>query len=530
MRALLALIACASEPVLVEDFQLIADDGWGYQLYRQADHERVGLFSHDAGCSAPHYDALNALVADGERILAIDPSPQSDRPALAGLSLDFPVLVDDTGTIWPALGVSRANQLTWIDTETWTVIERIDLGEGCDLPAPESKELDYVTDIAPILAERCQVCHWKRGVAPFAMESYEQVLEDSPMIREVLRTRRMPPWNMDPLVGTWQHDLSMSAEERSAVIRWIEAGAPRGEGTDPLTQTAPQSRDGREPREDDGRSPYPDHWMTVDEQTIPATGLLPYRYFDLGTFENDIWVSGIKIDVTNRKVVHHACIILSPKGLDDYGGVSELRKAVHVDEDVERTHFWTPGKPSRKNFEEGHAFLLPAGHHLVLEIHYNPSGRVERDQPSVGLWEYEGEDTPKRMRVLHAQSRRFVIPSHAQDFQVVHEQTVEEDMLISAGNIHMHYRGRSGSLVATHPDGREEVVMSVPHYDFNWQRGYHMAEPILLEKGSTLTLTGRFDNSAFNPLNPEPTRWVPWGSQTPINEMFKAGVTYTTVE
>ncbi|MCP4922377.1 MAG: hypothetical protein GY913_36215 [Proteobacteria bacterium] len=228
-------------------------------------------------------------------------------------------------------------------------------------------------------------------------------------------------------------------------------------------------------------------------------------------------------------MVHHACLILTPKSPEEYGSRNALRKAVHVDDDVDRTHFWTPGKPTRKNYPEGHAFLLPAGSHLILEIHYNPSGRPETDQTRIGLFEYDEYEPPRRMQVHYAQSRRFVIPSHAQDFEVVHTYTLERDMKLTAANVHLHYRGRSARLVATHPDGQEETLISVPHYDFNWQRGYHTVEPTTLEAGTTLTLTGRFDNSEYNPLNPEPTRWVPWGPQTPLNEMFKAGLEFTPV-
>ena len=56
------------------------------------------------------------------------------------------------------------------------------------------------------------------------------------MMREVIRTKRMPPWHADPLIGKYSNDRSLNPEEVRTLVHWIEAGAKRGDGPDPLKQ------------------------------------------------------------------------------------------------------------------------------------------------------------------------------------------------------------------------------------------------------------------------------------------------------
>jgi hypothetical protein len=79
---------------------------------------------------------------------------------------------------------------------------------------------------------------------------------------------------------------------------------------------------------------------------------------------------------------------------------------------------------------------------------------------------------------------------------------------------HSHFRGKGASFVATYPDGAQEVLLSVPRYDFNWQTSYELAQPKLLPKGTRLVYTSSYDNSSQNPANPDPNVEVHWGEQT----------------
>jgi hypothetical protein len=79
---------------------------------------------------------------------------------------------------------------------------------------------------------------------------------------------------------------------------------------------------------------------------------------------------------------------------------------------------------------------------------------------------------------------------------------------------HMHLRGKDIRAEVIYPDNRKETVFSIPHYNFNWQSSYRLAEPISMPKGSKIHFVAHFDNSAKNPNNPDPTKTVRWGDQT----------------
>ena len=83
----------------------------------------------------------------------------------------------------------------------------------------------------------------------------------------------------------------------------------------------------------------------------------------------------------------------------------------------------------------------------------------------------------------------------------------------------MHFRGKAMRFELEHPDGRRENLVSVPHYNFNWQHTYVLDQPLRVPRGSKLHLHAQWDNSDRNPSNPDPSRRVGWGEQS-FDEMF----------
>ena len=70
---------------------------------------------------------------------------------------------------------------------------------------------------------------------------------------------------------------------------------------------------------------------------------------------------------------------------------------------------------------------------------------------------------------------------------------------------HMHLRGKSFRFTAIYPDRRNEILLDVPRYDFNWQNVYRLAQPKLLVAGTRLDCLASYDNSENNLLNPDPS-------------------------
>jgi len=77
---------------------------------------------------------------------------------------------------------------------------------------------------------------------------------------------------------------------------------------------------------------------------------------------------------------------------------------------------------------------------------------------------------------------------------------------------HAHVRGKSAQYKVTYPDGREEIVLNVPSYDFNWQLSYGTS--LKLPKGTRMHFEFRYDNSAKHKYNPDPSRTVYQGFQS----------------
>jgi hypothetical protein len=102
----------------------------------------------------------------------------------------------------------------------------------------------------------------------------------------------------------------------------------------------------------------------------------------------------------------------------------------------------------------------------------------------------------------------------------------QDDVTIQAISLHMHLRGKDVTYVLTHPDGREQILLRVPNYDFNWQMLYELATPVKAAAGSTLKAIGRYDNSAKNRLNPAPHKEVYWSEQS-WDDMFLTSVRFT---
>lgn len=89
----------------------------------------------------------------------------------------------------------------------------------------------------------------------------------------------------------------------------------------------------------------------------------------------------------------------------------------------------------------------------------------------------------------------------------------------------MHVRGKDFRYTAVYPDGRSEVLLEVPAYDFGWRSVYRLVEPRTMPRGTRIDCLAHFDNSAGNPANPDPTKTARWGEQT-YDEMMIGFIDY----
>jgi len=166
-----------------------------------------------------------------------------------------------------------------------------------------------------------------------------------------------------------------------------------------------------------------------------------------------------------------------------------------------------------KIWEPGQAKLIPAGADVVLQLHYSTNGTAGEDRTKIGFV-FAKEPPKERVLSAVAKSWDFEIPAGAPNHEVRSKVTFAEDVKLISFHPHMHYRGKDFEYRAIYPTGESEVLMRVPHWDFNWQMTYFLKEPKLVPKGTTIECTAHFDNSPNNKFNPNPNVNVTYGEQT----------------
>ena len=382
---------------------------------------------------------------------------------------------------------------------------------GCALDLPKEKAIattaaTYHRDIARIMQANCVECHHKGGVGPFALDSYEDVIEHAGMIRKQVERGAMPPWFAAPLEGRahspWSNDRSLSERDRTDLLAWLGSNRPKGDVAD-----APK------PRVFQGEWTIgkPDAIITGTRAvSVKAEGTMPYQHVTVTTdFPEDRWVRGYEILPTAREVVHHVIVSVFEKGSRVSQGGEEGAQGYWA--------AYVPGN-TRQIYPEGFARKLPAGATVSFQIHYTPNGKAVEDTMRMGL--LFAKEPPKY--VIHTTglpNARISIPPGEANHVETATRKLPTDVNVMAWMAHLHVRGKAFKFEVTLPDGKTETLLDIPKYDFNWQLRYDYAIPHFLPRGSIIKITAVYDNSSGNPANPDPTKTVRWGQQT-FDEMM----------
>ena len=533
----------------VDNFRLLDQAGASHELYYLSDARAVVLMTYGNGCgivqkSLPRLREIrDEYKAKGIEFRLIDSNGQDNRDAVAKESREFgndlPILIDETQLIGEALGVDRTADVFVVDPKNWTLVyrgpmdDRLSYGAqkpvakkqyltdaldatlagkpvtvaraealGCLVNLRERERRDahaqisYSDRIAPLLVDKCVACHREGGVGPWSMTSYDVVRGFAPMIREVVRTQRMPPWHADPHYGSFVGDRSMTNEDAKDLVHWIEAGAPRGIGADPLATL------------DKSWSEWtlgkPDLIVEVPAYEVAATGVISYQYpYAANPLKRDVWIRAIEIMPGNRAVVHHVLA-----GIDDPGNGE--RRAIRGQ--MGELGGYAPGKNAIP-YPADTGILLRKEASFRFQMHYTPNGKTTTDVTRLGLYFYD--KPPKhsmQMEIIFNAS--LAIPANTKAYSQSLDIVFDRDIMLYSLLPHAHLRGKAARFTAHYPDGRNEVLLSVPKYDFNWQPLYVLNPSKLMPAGTRVVMDMTWDNSAQNPANPDPDKVVHWGDQT----------------
>jgi len=551
--------------VKVDDFYLLDHQGRAHTLYRESDAKAIVLIAVANGCTAvkqavPRIKALKEKFGkQGVVFWMLNSNPQDERANIAReaeqYGLELPVLEDRAQLVASSLDLSQTGDTICINPTNWmtfyrgaidreladpktkargsnnylenaltrflagkTVSPNRTLAKGTPIrlalaSSPSIKPISYAAEVAPILQKSCVPCHSPGNVGPFAMTSYEKVKGKASMIREVLLAQRMPPWHADSHFGSYVNQRSLAPEQALTLARWIAQDAPRGDGEDPLAAKALPPAEEWPLGQPDFIAKFP------KPEQIAASGVFDYRYIVVPSpIRSNAWLRAAVVKPGNRKVVHHILVLvttaqeLQNRRSRGGGGIDGYYSA------------YVPGYEAAA-YPQGSGKYLPAGSMLVFQVHYTATGKEETDLSQMGLY-LSKEKPATELKTRSAFNAKFQIPPGEPNQETEAEFVFQKDALLYEMSPHMHLRGSWFKYEARYPDGKKEVLLSVPHYDFKWQHLYRLAQPKRLPAGTRLICRGAHDNSAKNPDNPDPSQSVKFGDQT-FEEMFIGYFNYT---
>lgn len=560
--ALAALVCAALTMPLhaaerVGDFSLLDQNGKFHHIAWYDDHKAIAFLVQVNGSvatrsAAAEYERLQAQFdAQGIEFMMINPLGQARdlvQAEVATLGTSLPVLIDDAQIVSQAMGVQRSGETFLFDPRTFEVIYRgpvsglqSALGEvaagqaisapmlamtGADVDYQSSQQIaqhgvSYSDDVAPIIEQNCASCHRVGGIAPFAMDSHAMLQGWSPMIREVLMTKRMPPGQLDPHVGKFSNDYNLAVADQQKLIQWIEAGSVKDGSVDPLAElTWPESK---------WAFGEPDLIVKLPPQNIPATGILEYRtvIVPFEGLDRDRWVRASEYLAGDRQVLHHTLNAVMQPG--------ETRPRGFLGEVDPNAAYITPYIPGAEPHIEkpNTGGLLKAGSKLALQLHYTTMGKETVDASEIGIWFYPDDQIPQERLSSECAcifpDKWTNIPAYDPDFEQQQSITIEADAYLQSFIPHMHFRGKSMSFAAHFPNGEVEQLINIANYNYNWQIDYKLEEPVFVPAGTQIVVTAAYDNSSQNKANPDPARTVPWGDQS-WDEMFFGQVYWKYVD
>ncbi len=378
--------------------------------------------------------------------------------------------------------------------------------DGCVIARPldkGDKPVTYADHVAPILSKHCNTCHKPNTAAPFSLQTFEQARAKARTVSEVVSEGRMPPWFAPKREGDLIQHHSLSLAERETIVAWTKSGLARGDDSKLL-----------KPAEE-----KPAKWLigepnmvqTTPPFELPTEGDIPYKYVILPhVFTHDTWVTGVQILPSVPKAVHHANLATFKLG-------EAFKESNFI------TGFVPGGEPM--TVDAGIAYRIPKGSSLGIQIHYVTTGKAEKVTLSVGL-RYASGKIDRQMKHTLFVDTKYSIPAAAPAHPVQVTRTLTHDIEGIGLFAHMHVRGKAMSFIAHTPDGKSERLLDIPNFSFDWQIPYRW-EPgkKILPKGTRIECIALYDNSPFNPFNPDATKIVKDGPQT-YQEMMNGFMFY----
>jgi hypothetical protein len=398
-------------------------------------------------------------------------------------------------------------------------------------------QVTFSKDIAPIFQAKCQDCHQPNSIAPMSLITYKEARPWARSIKERVATRQMPPWHIDPSVGVqkFKNDMSLSGEQISLIVRWVDQGAPEGDPKD-LPPAKPLVTDNEWKAVRDGFGP-PDLVVKSPEFTMPAEHQdVWFRPMSDLPITKPHWVKMVEIrptSLTGRKIIHHSIAYLvlnnDPEAVSTGTANGPNRRGGDPADLVNRRPQlmeWAIGK-GYDLYRPGTGKLILPGEKISWDQHIHAVGERITAGSEIGIWYYKPGEEPKKRSYLIGftglrNGQTLDIPPNSmaqtEGFTVLKQNTLIENF-----QPHFHLRGKSMQVEAILPDGSSQIVSYVGNFNFNWMTNYIYADDAapVFPKGTVIHVTAWYDNTKNNKNNPDPEQWVGYGDRT-VDEMAHA--------
>ena len=367
--------------------------------------------------------------------------------------------------------------------------------------------------IAPILLEHCTPCHREGMSAPFQLLTYEDASRRAKQIKEVTESKYMPPWLPEPVDGGFKHERGLSDQQIRLIKSWLDTGSK--EGDDTVRPSIPDWPGDWQLGEPDLVASMPNGY------SLQAEGRDIYRNFVLKVpITKPLYVNELEFHPENASVVHHALIYIDSTrqsqrrdNADPKPGFGGMRVPMSAGMPEGQFLSWQPGKIYSTS-DNSIPWMLQPGTDLVIQVHMNPTGKVEDFSCSVGLHftETPPSSIPYKIKLT---SLAIDIPSETSFYRVKDSMQLPVDVQLTRILPHAHYLCKRMEGYAIFPDGIKKRLILIKNWDFNWQGDYIYETPIKLPKGTVLHMDYTYDNSTENLANPHsPPKKVTYGPES----------------
>ena len=366
--------------------------------------------------------------------------------------------------------------------------------------AENEAAVTYYEDVLPIIQDNCQTCHRDGGynisgaVAPMAFTDYADTRPWARAIASKVESKEMPPWfATEATHGVFENERGLTDAEIDTIVNWVSAGAPAGDRA-----AAPPPVVYPETLHNGWSHGTPDFTVAIPEPYVVGDDDYDTQFsFDVKLTEDllpeDTWVRGWELRTgAEGSGVHHMCAFVRPE--DGQVLTGEGKSAV------------AEGGLLSCVAEGGESGMLPEGYGVLLEkgsilnfnVHFNKEigpGTSFTSQPEIGFFLADGPVAYKVITDTLGNSS-FEIPPNQTHYRIGMARTLKKDIMMVNYWPHGHFRNSAWKYVAYYPDGTEELLLDVPHYDQSWQITYKYKEPKFIPKGTRIEAEAWYDNTS----------------------------------